>query len=279
MVTNMQNNYHDKFMKKVGAKVSASMKDLAKTGNRNLRGVQFSAHRIIKSAENLFFQFGSQQYSDPVEAIYKGFSERPGLSNVNNIAGIDVVDINIQATQQSVLGYISAERALDKPIDTLWFQGLKALNTVGGYEKGAWVNRPYMPMKNAIRNAVRGAFAEVKDLSSPVDLSTLPGKDGQVLMETLQIVNKDGKTVGKYVDGEVYFNDGATSAKLEGTVLTVNGAASGYKLVVGIDKTTEKDGKNTLKLKPATETINVTAQPRRIALEQSYEDKLMLNNK
>lgn len=258
---------HSKYMKAVGAKVSASMKDILKSGNRNTKGLQFSAQRIIQSAENLFF---NKKFSDPVTAIYKGFSENVGLANTGNIAGVDVVDINIQATQQSVLGYLSAERGLDKPIDTLWFEGLKALaDHTSGFKKGDWVNRPYMPMRKNIRNALRGAFAEVKVGAEAIDLSTIAGKDAELLMNTLQVVNADGKVVGKYVDGEIFFNDGATTATIENGIVTFTGAKEGYKMIVGIDKTTEKDGKNTIKVKPATETLQVSAQPRRIHLEQS----------
>jgi len=136
---------HDEYMKLVGTKINASMNDIMKSGTRNVQGFMFSAERIRKSAENLFFRFSSK-YVDPVEALYTAFSERPGLSNVNNVMGVDVVDINIAATQQSILGYLSAERGMDKPVDTLWFQGLKDIAT------GKWVNRPYLPMDKKIRS-------------------------------------------------------------------------------------------------------------------------------
>ena len=129
-----------------------------------------------------------------------------------------------------------------------------------------------MPMRNNIRNARRGAVAEVKVGAEAIDLSTIAGKDAELLMNTLQVVNSDGKVVGKYVDGEIFFNDGATTATIENGIVTFTGAKEGYKMIVGIDKTTEKDGKNTIKVKPATETLQVSAQPRRIHLEQSYED-------
>lgn len=271
-MNNVQLN-HDKFMKAVGAKVNAAMEDMTKAGHRNARGFQFSAQRIIQSAENLFFQYGGQhsKYNDPVQAIYTAFSERPGLSNVGNVAGVDVVDINIAATNQSVLGYLSAERGMDKPIDTLWFQGLKALADNGNFKKGQWVNRPYLPMNKAIRAAVKGAFAEVK-ATGEVNMTNMDGvgKDANLLLNTLQVVDTaTKKVVGKYIDGEIYFNDGTSTAKIEGDVITFTGTKDTYKLVVGIDKTTEKDGKNTIKLKPATETIQVVAEPRRIHLEQS----------
>jgi hypothetical protein len=275
-------NVYNKYMKSVGAKVSAAMKDITASGNRNVKGFQFSAQRIIQSSENLFHMFKRNgQYNDPVKALYRGFSETPGLSNVGNVAGVDVVDINIAATQQSVLGYLSAERGLDKPIDTLWFEGLKALNTVGGYFKGQWVNRPYLPMSRKIRNAVRGAFAEVpvSEITGDVTVKSIiaaaeskAGQDGQVNRETIQIVAGD-KVIGKYVDGDMFFTDGST-VDANGVITF---ATTDAKVIAAIDKTTERDGKNTLKLKPATETLQISAKPRRIHLEQSYEDNAYMN--
>lgn len=264
-MVNTVNEMHDKFMKEVGAKVLAAKNDIINSGKRSERGYQFSAERIITSAENLFFQMGgpNSKYNDPVKAIYQGFSEKPGLNNVGNIAGVDVVDVNIQATQQSILGYICAERGLDKPVDTLWFQGLKAINN-GKFKKNGWVNRPYQPMDKAIREAIKGTMVEVKK-----------GTDGKYTLPTeaildTMLITRDNKVVGKYVNGEIYFNDGATKATIENGVISVDG--TDVEIKVSLDRTQERDGAHTLKVKPATETIQVTAQPRRIHLEQSYED-------
>jgi len=245
------NQLHDSYMKTVGAKISDAMNDILKSGNRNMKGLQFSALRLRQSAENLFFKYSHNgEYNDPVKAIYRGFSESTSLSNVGNIAGVDVVDINIAATQQSILGYISAERGMEAPIQTLWFQGLKALNEVGGFGKNHWVNNPYTPMSRKIRNAVRGAFAEVpvSELTGDVTVDTIiaaaegkAGREGQINKETLQVIAGD-KVIGKYVDGEIYFTDG--SKVDEDGKITI--ATKGAKIIAAIDKTTEKDGKNTL---------------------------------
>jgi len=276
------NQLHDSYMKTVGAKISDAMNDILKSGNRNMKGLQFSALRLRQSAENLFFKYSHNgEYNDPVKAIYRGFSESTSLSNVGNIAGVDVVDINIAATQQSILGYISAERGMENPVQTLWFQGLKALNEVGGFGKNHWVNNPYTPMSRKIRNAVRGAFAEVpvSEITGDVTVDTIiaaaegkAGREGQINKETLQVIAGD-KVIGKYVDGEIYFTDG--SKVDEDGKITI--ATEGAKIIAAIDKTTEKDGKNTLKMKPATETMQVAAKPRRIQLENSYEDNAFMN--
>lgn len=282
-INNIQ-KYHDKFMQAAGTKVRSSMKDILKSGNRNVKGLQFSTQRILQSAENFFFSLGSSDHYDPVKAIYKSFSEKPGLANVGNIAGVDVVDINIAATQQSVLGYLCAERGLENVTQQLWFQGLKNMNEVGGFQRNSWVNNPYSPMSKNIRAALKGAWEEVELTGDKtVKLSELVGNEGQVLLNTLQVVKPasgatPAKVVGKYVDGEIYFNDGASKATIEGDNINFTiGSGNTYKLVVGIDKSTEKDGKHTLKVKPGNQYMSVTAEPRRIHLEESYEDNAYMN--
>lgn len=273
------NDEYNKYIKSVGAKVNASLQDILKSGHRNLKGLQFSAQRITQSAGNLWLQGAGK--TDAVKALYKGFSESTGLANTGNVAGVDVVDINIAATQKSILGYISAERGLEAPIQTLWFQGLKSMNEVGGFNKNQWVNRPYMPMSRKIRNAVRGAFAEVDVSTITGDLTSksliaaaegVAGQDGKINKETLQVIAGD-KVIGKYVDGDILFNDGS---KVDETgVITL--ATEGAKIVAAIDKTTERDGKNTLKLNPANETMQIAAKARRIHLQQSFEDNAYMN--
>ena len=274
---------HDKFMAAVGKKVSDAMDDIRKSGNRNEKGLQFSAYRITKSAENLFLQ-KSSIVNDPVASIYQSFSEKPGLANVGNVAGVDVVDINIMATQQSVLGYVSAERGMKMPTDSLWFQGLKDKNgAVDPWGKNSWVNRPYMPMNKGIVKAVKGASVS-KDVTPGTQMNLKADIDAgtQLLWDTLAVTaTVGGKTtvIGRYVDGNVFFTDGSTATQFDpkaGTI-TIATSATDPVISVGIDKTTEKDGRNTLKLKPATDVIQITAQPRRIQLEQSYEDNAYMN--
>lgn len=263
---NNVNQDFNKFTKAVGAKVNAAKADLLKSGNRNVKGLQFSMDRIIKSSENLFFQQGRS--FDPVQALYKGFSENVALANTGNIAGVDVVDINIAATNKSVLGYLCAERGLEDPISTLWFQGLKAMAERNQYKKGAWINKPYQPMDNAIVKALKGATVKSTIEGGTVDLAKM-APDAELLMKTLKVFDGEGKVIGKYIDGDILFNDGRSSATINETgiiTFTGNNAAS---IAVDIDKTTERSGAHTLKVKPANQSVQITAEPRRIHLEQS----------
>jgi len=262
------------FLQAAGKKINAARKDLMATGVRNIDGFNVTAERILKSADNLYLTFsdGSGKFNDPVKAIYKGFSERPALGNVNNVAGIDVVDINIEATNQSILGYLSAERGLEQPSTKLWMGGLAAIrDATGGYKEGNWVNSQFRVMNKAIRNAVKGALQVATADEVGGKVFTLPAES---LTDTITVTKKvDGETVtvGRVVDGNIYFNDG-TKATLEGKVLTFDAAPTGLTVNYSLDRSQERDGAHTIALKPKTETVDITAQPRRIHLEQSYED-------
>lgn len=278
---NMNKEYHD-YMSSVGGKITAALKDLKSSGNHNAKGLAFSAERIRKSAENLFHNFSNTR-ADPVKAIYKSFSETPGLSNVENVCGVDVVDINIQATINSVLGYLVAERGMDKPTDTLWLQGLKTLATGKGFKKGEWVTHPYKPTTRALREAIKGSVATAKKDDGYELTGTGTATDPYIVTfdkpvqpNTLQVVSND-KTVGRYIDGKVFLGADGEFEYRDGMINFQTTDPSAYTFVFGIDRSQEKDGASTLRVKPGTDTVQVTAESRRITLEENYEDNAYMN--
>jgi len=271
---------HDQYMKAVGEKLSQAKSDIQKSGNRNIKGLQFSLSRIATSAENLYFKMGSGMY-DPCEATFQAFSERPGMTNVGNVAGVDVVDINIAATQKSVMGYLTAERGMDKPIDTLWFQGLNAANNVS-YSKGESVFSPFTPINQKIRSALKNTFTQTVTAAGNVNVGA------PVAPKTIQVTafNASGDVVGTAIDngsGAIMWSTpdvGVSTVNYETGVITVGalgGTVASVAVVAEKDKTVERDGANTLKVKPNVTTVNLIAEPRRIQLEQSFEDTSYMN--
>ena len=271
---------HDKYMATVGAKINAAQNDIRKSGNRDMQGLQFSAERIRKGAENLFFQQGSSVF-EPVDSMFEAFAERPGLSNVDNVAGVDVVDINIAATQQSILGYLAAERGMDKPIDTLWFQTLNAKNAVS-YNAGETVFSPFAPVNKKIQKALRNDVEAAGTSNSDVKLGGALAK-GTV---EVTVLNGSSEVIATGTDngnGQILISDpsvvttATTVDYASGTVHMGTFASGTAKIKARLDKGAEADGANTLKVKPQPTTINITAEPRRIQLEQSYEDTAYMN--
>lgn len=272
---------HDAYMNSIGQKLNEAKEDILKSGNRNSKGLQFSMARIATSAENLYFKMGSNMY-DPCDATFQAFSERPGMSNVGNVAGVDVVDINIAATQKSVMGYLTAERGMDKPIDTLWFQGLSAVNNVGGYTAGSTVFDPFRPISKDIRTALKNTFTQ--NVTAAGDVSV----GAPVAPKTIQVTAfaSDDSVIGTGIDngeGAIMWTTpsvGATTVNYATGVITVgafSGTVASVTVVAEKDKGIEKDGANTLKVKPKTTTVQLIAEPRRIQLNQSYEDTSYMN--
>jgi len=271
---------HDQYMKAVGEKLNQAKDDIQKSGNRNIKGLQFSMARIATSAENLYFKMGSGMY-DPCEATFQAFSERPGMTNVGNVAGVDVVDINIAATQKSVMGYLTAERGMDKPIDTLWFQGLNAVNNVV-YSAGQEVFNPFKPISKDIRAALKNTFSQTVTAAGAVNVNA------PVAPKTISITAfaSDGTVVGEGIDngkGQIMWSTpdvGATTVNYATGVITVgafSGTVASVAIVAEKDKGIEKDGANTLKVKPETTTVNLIAEPRKIILNQDYMDTSYMN--
>jgi len=270
----------------VGLKLTAAKRRFMMNGQRDQRGFMETADRIRKGAENLFFSMGPECF-EPVSAMFTSFSQRPGLNDVQNVAAVDIVDINILATQDSVLGYLSAERGMDKPVDTAFYQTLEAINNAGGFKSGETVFHPFKPMSTKINLGAAMRSKEVAKGDSVIDFGASPLAKGGIT-----VVAKDsaGVIIGTGTDdknGKILFDLGtmATSANVnyaEGKVTfvgagTATGGIATMEIVVTIDRTSETDGANTLKTKPKTNTIQLVAKPNRIILENSFEDNAYLN--
>lgn len=269
----------DMYMHNVGQRINAAKADLMAAGNLNEIGFSERAKRIAQSAENLYYALGSE-VNEPVNAMFRNFSETPGMNDVSNVAGVDILDISIQATQQSVMGYIVSERAMTKPIDTAWYQTLVATNDAGGFNKGDVVFSPFKPQGTSLNlgslvktGKVEGGKAELgKALVKKC--VTLVAKDdaGNVLATGSDLKG----------DGVIYFDAGnvCDSAKVNyetGLIEVENATAATIEVTANIERTGEVDGSSTLKVKPSTEIITLRAKPNRIILENNFEDNAYMN--
>jgi len=300
---------HDDFMASVNAKINAAQDDLMSAGNNDLVGFSHRADRLSKSAENLYFSMGDDCF-DPVHAAFTYFSNKPGLNDVTNVAAVDIIDIGIQATRQSVMGYLTVERAMDKPIDVAWYQTLVAINNAGGYKKDEAVFSPFSPISPSINlgptsqtinfAATASASETAWTVSGDTYTLTFSGAtaDKPLVAKSIQLVVKDGDTVVatasdlKGMDeatklGTLYWDVASVcksaTINYETGVITIvtneAGALDTLKVSVkaNIERTAQKSGANTLKVKPKTTTIQLIAKPNRIILENSFEDNAYMN--
>ena len=263
------------FTNKIGAKLNAAQPYFRKSGIRNDRGVMWTTSRIMESSKNLYFSLGGDVH-EPVNAIFKNFSDAPGLNDVRNVEGVDVVDINIQATLKSVMSYLTVERPMSKPTDTAWYQSLVAVNNAGGFKKGDKVFNPFSPISSKLN---LGRFLKDAELSGSTGKFNGPIAKGTVVV-TVGVGDEAVHGTDVKGDGKLLW-DGAntcTAATIDyetGTV-TVTGVTP-TKITASPARTSEYDGASTLKVKPQTDNIMIKSQPNRIILENSFEDTAYIN--
>lgn len=287
--------YFNKYCEGIDAKIAAAKPDIMRHGNRSEIGFAETARRIKQGAMNLFAAMGPE-VNEPVNAAFTNFSLRPGLNDVSNVAAVDIIDIGIQATRQSVMGYLTAERAMEKPIDTAWYQTLVAMNDAGGFNEKETVYNPFTPIDTKIN---LGAATKIAKYGT--DGEAFPTAEGDVttfdlgatpiVKKNVVIVAKDG--TGEVIatgsdlkgDGVIYWDNGTVcdaakinyeTGKIEVTGLDTT-AAPAVEITANIERTAQKDGANTLRLKPETTTITLRAIPNRIVLENSFEDNAYMN--
>jgi hypothetical protein len=281
------------YMNLVGSKINAAKGDLI-SKQRNERGFMETAARIRKGAENLYFSLGAEVF-EPVDAMFTAFSARPGMNDVSNVQAVDIIDIGIQATQQSIMGYLSVERAMDKPSDIAWYQGLVASNSVGGIEAGQEVFSPFSPtpkglnLGTVVTTGVAEADSAVQD-EVKIQLPKFPvEKKGVVLVATLTsgststVVATGTDLKG---DGVIYWDNGTACdsavVNYDTGLITITNVADESVITqiaatANIERTSQADGSSTLKVRPKTKTIQLVSTPNRIILENNYEDNMYIN--
>lgn len=280
------------FRQYVGQKLSEAKSDLMSNNIRNARGYMETCDRIRKSTENLYFSLGNQCF-EPVAALFESFSERPGLNDVKNVAAVDIVDINIMATQQSVMGYLSAERGMDKPVDTAYYQALRAMNEAGGFTPGETTLHPFRPISprlNLGSAITTGTLAAGAAATANINFAKSPLSKGGVTLTAILVEGGNETVVGigqdKDGDGKIFWDTGgivgrATVDYNTGVVtLSDVGADTVFTRIDAtaiISRTGQADGSSTLKVKPVTETVTLKAKPNRIILENSFEENAYLN--
>lgn len=280
----------DEYKSMIGHKLNKYKDRLIVSGARSAdAGFSYTANRIMQSAENLFFSM-SEDVNDPVDAMFAGFSSRPGFSDVENVAAVNVVDISIISTINSIMGYTAVERPMSTPIDTIFWDNLVAANSAGGFSAGDTVVDPFKPYPTNIDLGASSA-AKVVTPTDSIQESVEVSLDADVLPGTVTIVATladasvaTGSDLRR--DGIIYFSNG--SAVASATVdyatgkVTLKGVAANTvadKIAVSatIDTIADSTGDSTLKVKQKLNHATVTSSPKRIILDTAVEDIAYMN--
>lgn len=277
----MDRNYINDKLAAASQKVAQYRDRLYVPGQRDDgTGFEFSAKRILDSYKNLLFSNATGDSYDAVDSIFKGFSQAPGMNDVENVKAVDAVDISIMATMQSIIPYLAAERAMSRPSDVIYYQKLVNTNVAGGFETiGNDVVNPFKPLSNLINLGMSGASAK-KAIAAEVDFGSPIAKRSVVVTATIGDKTVTGRD--KDGDGIIYWSasgiaDSGTVDYATGKITFTGSLAAGAEVTVDLDRTSQTDGANTLKTKSVTEKVMVDSKVNRIILEQSFEDTAYMN--
>jgi len=279
---------YDEFSKKVGEKLNNAKAELLIPGQRNEMGMLYTASRITTALKNMFHTLGNGVF-EPIDAIYQAFSERPGLNDVTNVAGVDVVDITIASSIASLIPYLAIERPMNQPADLVYFQKLIAINAMGGFAENETVVHPFKPigtkMDISLSGTVRrlsgdGADADI-DLAFGVPIAkktlTLEAKTTGQPDTTYVTIGMDREGDGKallsrgIVDSvTIDYETGDVSVKTVPTGTTV-------RVSIFVERSVQQDGANTLRVKPATDQKTIYSYPNRVILENNLENQAYMN--
>ena len=276
-----------KFMDNAQAKVSKLQGYLMGKGNcyRDFSGYLHTRNRILQTASNYS---NMTQYSEPLQAIFRGFSENrnfsegPGLNAVANTTGIDVVDISILTSVKSFLPFLAVDRGMSKPTDLATYQELVAVNSAGGLSAGDVAVSPFKPINrnlNLSRSGAKITSETMATTETTVSVAFPIAKGGVKASFTSgsdTIVGEDIKG-----DGTIYWNGAGVALTINygaGTITAAAAPASEISFEITPDTTSDSTGGTTLKLRPQTKDIKISAEPNRVILETSMEQIAYMNS-
>lgn len=219
-----------------------------------------------------------------------------GTSAAEGTRGVDVVDLTLIATVESMIPTMAVDFGMAKPTDLITYQKLIAVNEKGEVAAGADVVNPYKPLNFRTRSSQADTtitYSKTDDPNpfpagtytdqSPLILTFAPIAPGSVTFVLADnVVGEDVKA-----DGNIYFmGASAISATVDyvaGTVTIIGTVAADDidSVTVHVDMGAEDDGSHTLKLVPKRVNWTVTAVQHAVQLQNniesiSYIDKQIL---
>lgn len=246
------------------------------------------------SSEGLYpLDFSCRNYDNERKAGDFAELNGAGTSGAENTRGVDVVDLTLIATVESMIPTMAVDFGMAKPTDLITYQKLVAVNAKGEVAAGDDVVNPYKPLNFRARTSQSDTTVALEATDFPADTYTdqaplevdfgAPIAPGSVTITLATgVTGEDVKA-----DGNVYFMGAsaisATVDYVSGT-LTVIGTVAANDIsgaVAHVDMGAEDDGEHTLKLVPKRENWTVTAVQHAVQLQNniesiSYIDKQIL---
>ena len=285
---------------KIGKRVSTSEKlkpylqhstdmSIARMADRIAQSVSNFDHvndalTAYKGLEGIYTLDASARNYDAQVAAQRGdFSAGPGMNNgTSTTRGVDVVDMTLIATVQSVLPTLAVDFGMAKPTDVLAYQGLVAVNKHGEVEAGDDVVMPYKPLNYKAVTSIKGATLDFTVTSVEEGKASTTDLGAPIARGSVRITLSDG-TEGSDIkgDGDIYFLGISTvtgTVDYEAGTVTLNGKSETDITISALaDMSSETDGAHQLRLKPVVKKITVDAIQNAVTLENNIESIAFMN--
>lgn len=213
------------------------------------------------------------------DASAKDFSAGAGMSTggYSSVRGVDIVDMTLIASVQSMLPVIAVDFGMTKPTDVMTYQGLVAVNDHGDVRSGDDVVMPYKPLNYKAVTSIKGVTLEGStSAEGAVDLGAPIARGSVRVTLNSGVVGEDIKG-----DGNIYFlgvSDVSAEVDYANGTVTITGTPSAELTVTAHpDMSSETDGANTLRLRPVMKKITVEAIQNSVILENNIESIAFMN--
>ena len=222
-------------------------------------------------------------------ATARDFSGIPGAahSGAEGVRGVDVIDMTVIATVQSMIPTLAVDFGMSKPTDVITYQKLVAVDAHGNIAAGEDVINPFKPINSKATTSVLGITLDANTTVGTGETEGSLSLNAPVIPGSVKVTITDG-AIGEDVtrDGTIYFLSGATKGILTANVDYATGDISytcedtctaALSASANPDMSGESDGTNTLRLTPQAFKITVDAVQHSVNLVNNIESTAFLN--
>lgn len=280
---------YESVMTKIGQRLNNSKKLTPYLTNMSDFSKMSMANRIAQTVTNLedankyMSQLNASEGVYSVDMSMRNFdassrdfaSAGAAVSGQEGVRGVDVVDITLIATVQSMIPTMAVDFGMAKPTDVITYQKLVAADSE---KAGEDVVNPYKPIAGWATSSMNDA-----DLTGVVGTGDAKTMDfGAPIAPGTVKITKD-TTVGEDLkgDGVIYFLGASeftsVSVDYETGIVTANAALTGWTGTAKADMSAEQDGAHTLKLVPRNAKITVDAVQHSVQLQNNIESISFMN--
>lgn len=263
-------------------RISQSVENLA-TANQYMSQLGLGA-----GAEGIYaLDMSMRNYDSQAKArdFAAGAAASTAKGGFEGVRGVDVIDLTLIATVQSMIPTMAVDFGMQKPTDVITYQKLVAVDEHGQILKEEDVVNPYRPLNWKARTSMNDAALTAKiesgsgviskSLGAPVAPGTVKVVYGGITGEDMKgdgVIYWLGKS--KITAEVVDYTTGTLSVDVTGETLS---ASNFVQIDAKADMGADSTGATTLRLKPAPEKITVDAVQHAVQLENNIESISFMN--